>query len=94
MTELVEKGKVYVLTARYKENDDEVLGVFDSKQALFAQFARCIREDHKGEDEADVTALVADLTADLVHQGDHDECVDGKTTYGLAEYAVMGVKEQ
>ena len=93
MKELVEKGTVYVLNSRYKDNDDETLGAFDSMEALLAYFARTVSADHKDEDPAAVIDLVATLTANLLGKGDQDECTDGRTHYWYSEYDVMGFKE-
>lgn len=94
MKELVPMGIVYLLNSCYKDNDDEVLGTFDSMEALLAYFARTVSADHKEEDPAAVIDLVATLTADLLGKGDHDECVDGRTRYWYSEFTVLGIKKE
>jgi len=92
MRKLIETGKVYILNARYKEYDDEVMGCFASMDVLLAFFARTIQADHKNEDPREIVGLVALLTADLLGEGSNDECVDGRTRYWYSEFDVMDFK--
>lgn len=92
MKEIIETGKVYLLNACYKDNDDEVMGCFASIDALLAFFARTIQADHKNEDPGEIVELVASLTADLLGEGSNDECVDGRTRYWCSEFDVMDFK--
>lgn len=96
MKDLVKKCTVYTLHSQYKDNDEEVLGAFDSIEAMLSFFAKCVAEDYPNNEKepAYVTALVARLTANLLGKGDADECVDGRTRYWYGEYDVMGFNKE
>lgn len=94
MKEIVEKDKVYVLNSCYKDNDDKILGAFDSMDALLVYFARTVSADHKDDDPGVVLDLVATLTASLLGKGsDDDGCVDGRTRYWYSEFYTLGFPE-
>lgn len=91
MKELVKKGKVYVLNSCYKDNDNEILGTFDSMDALLVYFARTVAADHKDDDHGVSVDLVATLTASLIGKGSNDDgCVDGRTRYWYSEFDILG----
>jgi len=94
MRKLVEKQTIYTLNCCYKDNDSEVLGAFDSVDALLAFFGKFISQDHREDPVEDTACLIATLTANLLGEGDDDECVDGRTRYWYEEFKVMGFEEE
>ena len=93
MKRLVDKGAFLVLKARYKNNDDEEFGAFDSMEALTRFFALKLVDAHKEKSPSEVAIIVAAKTADLCGKGDNDECWDGDTRYWIHKIYVMGVTD-
>lgn len=83
---------VYILDARYKDNDDEILGAYDSLEALCVGFARSVAELLRSG--GDMHPHIADTVARMmpsflrVHGAKEDECRIGGTVYGWHTLAV------
>ena len=94
MKSIYTNGTVHILMSCYNENDNNVVGVFDSMEALLTYFARKIAIEHKKDDPRDVLELVARLTAYLVDNACDNECVDGRTRYWYCEHELLGFKKE
>jgi len=79
---------VLILNAQYKECDTEVMGTYDSMDALLVHFSRILMKEHNKEDPGEVATIIARRTADLLGEGE-DECVDGRTRYWYEEHEVL-----
>ena len=106
MNENKEKN-VYVLTKKYKDNDPDTLGAYDSLTALCQGFARslaldrfpCSKRKLLKTDAAFRKAIdglvndVARLIPALLRcdWAEEDECRDGRTVYGWDELPVGSV---
>ena len=98
-------GTVYILDEDYKDQGPEIVGVFDSMQALCQGFADRIATDRfemcaTAKEKFDIPQYVEDLVKSvakdvatllpaLLHvEWSDDECIDGRTRYGIQEHEV------
>lgn len=86
-------GTVFVLNASYKECDPEIMGAYDSIDALLTHFSEILKNDHKKDKPKDFAEIVAHRTADLLRDRSVDGCWDGRTRYWYEEYEVFTLKK-
>lgn len=93
--------KVYTLHSRYKDDDSESIGVYDSPRAMMAGLAADIYDDHaalrdaKPKEIAEIVALaVFDLVSICEFKSDREECRDGDTVFGCSEDEVQSLDEK
>lgn len=93
MNKLEVARTVLILNAQYKECDPEIMGTYDSIDALLTHFSEILRNDHKKEKPKDFAEIVAHRTADLLGDSTADGCWDGRTRYWYEEHEVFTLKK-
>ena len=89
---------VYTLTAAYKDNDPENLGVYGSPRALAVGIAKTVFKEAKEDGGLEYAVKAAALAVyDLMtlsgFQSDRDECRYGQTVYGCESNEVEEEEE-
>jgi len=96
---LEEKNKeksVYILFERYKDDDNEVVGVYDSAKAMAAGLAENLAitcNALNDEDSENITELVASMTAMLIDPNCEDECRYRNSVYTYGIWPVHTAKK-
>ena len=97
--------EVYILKSTYKDNDPEMIGAYDSMQAMMRGFAKSIADDiienPRAGVEEKVEYEIAKALADLIpaffdedYPRDEEGCISyGKTTYGYETMEVESVED-